>query len=56
VQGVAMNSCDHKHAAGEGRFPIRRKRPVTPRGKAALVVKTRKKYRLSNPLIIKKRK
>jgi len=56
VRGVAMNACDHPHGGGEGRSPIGRKRPVTPWGKAALGIKTRKKNKLSNPLIIKRRK
>jgi len=38
-----MNACNHTHVASEGRFPIGRKRPVTPCGKATLVIKTRKK-------------
>jgi large subunit ribosomal protein L2 len=43
VRGVTMNACDHPHGGGEGRSPIGRKRPVTPWGKPALGVKTRKK-------------
>jgi large subunit ribosomal protein L2 len=56
VRGVVMNPCDHPHGGGEGRSPIGRKRPITPWGKPALGVKTRKKNKLSNQYIIRKRK
>ena len=48
VRGVVMNACDHPHGGGEGRSPVGRKRPVTPWGKPALGIKTRKKNKVSN--------
>ena len=37
---------DHPHGGGEGRAPIGRTRPLTPWGKPALGIKTRKKKKL----------
>ncbi|MDC9031982.1 50S ribosomal protein L2 [Columbia Basin potato purple top phytoplasma] len=54
VRGAAMNPNDHPHGGGEGRAPIGRKAPMTPWGKKALGVKTRKKNKNSNKLILKK--
>ena len=51
-----MNPCDHPHGGGEGRSPIGRKRPITPWGKAALGVKTRKKKKSKRYLYCKKKK
>ncbi|WP_323847881.1 MAG: 50S ribosomal protein L2 [Phytoplasma sp.] len=56
VRGSAMNPNDHPHGGGEGRAPIGRKAPMTPWGKKALGVKTRKKNKSSNSLILKNRK
>jgi large subunit ribosomal protein L2 len=56
VRGVTMNACDHPHGGGEGRSPIGRKNPVTPWGKPALGVKTRKKNKISDIYIIRRRK
>ncbi|MBI4128524.1 MAG: 50S ribosomal protein L2 [Parcubacteria group bacterium] len=56
VRGSAMNPVDHPHGGGEGRQPIGLKHPKTPWGKPALGVKTRKKHRWSNRLILKRRK
>ena len=57
VRGSAMNPCDHPHGGGEGRAPIGlRKGPKTPWGKQAFGVKTRKKKKYSDKLIIQKRK
>ena len=56
VRGKAMNPCDHPHGGGEGSNPIGLKHPKTPTGKPALGVKTRKKEKVSNKLIIKRRK
>jgi large subunit ribosomal protein L2 len=56
VRGVTMNACDHPHGGGEGRSPIGRKTPVTPWGKPALGVKTRKKNKISDIYIIRRRK
>jgi len=57
VRGSAMNPCDHPHGGGEGRAPIGlRKGPKTPWGKLAYGVKTRKKKKWSDKLILKRRK
>merc|ERR1711941_220672 len=42
VRGSVMNPIDHPHGGGEGRQPIGLKTPVTPWGKPALGLKTRK--------------
>lgn len=55
VRGSVMNPCDHPHGGGEGRAPIGRTRPLTPWGKAALGIKTRKKKKLSDIYILKHR-
>lgn len=55
VRGSAMNPVDHPHGGGEGRAPIGLKHPKTPWGKPALGVKTRKKNKLSNKYIIRRR-
>ena len=56
VRGSVMNPCDHPHGGGEGRSPIGRKRPITPWGKAALGVKTRKRRKASDIYIVRRRK
>jgi len=56
VRGSAMNPVDHPHGGGEGNQPIGLKHPKTPWGKPALGVKTRKKSKQSDKLIIKRRK
>nr|YP_010444091.1 ribosomal protein L2 [Haramonas pauciplastida]UTE94978.1 ribosomal protein L2 [Haramonas pauciplastida] len=56
VRGVVMNPCDHPHGGGEGRSPIGKTRPVTPWGKSALGIKTRKKNKYSDIYILKARK
>lgn len=56
VRGTAMNPVDHPHGGGEGNQPIGLKHPKTPWGKPALGVKTRKKGKQSDKLIIKRRK
>jgi large subunit ribosomal protein L2 len=56
VRGSAMNPVDHPHGGGEGRQPIGLKYPKTPWGKHALGVKTRKRNKWSNKLIIQRRK
>jgi large subunit ribosomal protein L2 len=56
VRGVVMNPCDHPHGGGEGRSPIGRSRPVTPWGKPALGIKTRRNNKYSDFCIIRKRK
>jgi len=54
VRGSVMNPCDHPHGGGEGRTPIGRTRPLTPWGKPALGIKTRKKKKLSDPYILRR--
>ena len=55
VRGSVMNPCDHPHGGGEGRAPIGRARPLTPWGKPALGMKTRKKKKLSDNYILRRR-
>jgi large subunit ribosomal protein L2 len=55
VRGSVMNPCDHPHGGGEGRAPIGRTRPLTPWGKPALGMKTRKRKNLSNAYILRRR-
>jgi large subunit ribosomal protein L2 len=55
VRGSVMNPCDHPHGGGEGRAPIGRTRPLTPWGKPALGMKTRKRKKLSDAYIIRRR-
>lgn len=55
VRGVVMNPNDHPHGGGEGKSPIGRPAPVTPWGKPALGLKTRKKNKSSNKLIVRRR-
>jgi len=55
VRGSAMNPVDHPHGGGEGRTSIGLKHPKTPWGKPALGVKTRKRKKWTNKLIIQRR-
>ncbi len=55
VRGSVMNPNDHPHGGGEGRAPIGRSGPCTPWGKPALGLKTRKKNKQSNKLIVRRR-
>ena len=55
VLGSVMNPNDHPHGGGEGRAPIGRPGPCTPWGKPALGLKTRKKNKQSNKLIVRRR-
>ena len=55
VRGSVMNPTDHPHGGGEGRAPIGRSGPCTPWGKPALGLKTRKKKKQSNKLIVRRR-
>jgi len=55
VRGSVMNPCDHPHGGGEGRAPIGRTRPLTPWGKPALGIKTRKRKKLSDAYILRQR-
>lgn len=54
VRGSVMNPNDHPHGGGEGKSPIGRPTPVTPWGKPALGLKTRKKKKYSDRLIVKR--
>ena len=54
VRGSVMNPNDHPHG-GEGRTPIGRKSPMTPWGKKAMGVKTRKTKKASDKLIVRRR-
>ncbi len=56
VRGSVMNPVDHPHGGGEGRAPVGRPGPLTPWGKPALGYKTRKKNKISNKFIVKRRK
>ena len=53
-RGSVMNPCDHPHGGGEGRAPIGRSGPVTPWGKPALGMKTRKTKNRSDKFIVKR--
>ena len=54
-RGSVMNPNDHPHGGGEGRAPIGRKSPMTPWGKPALGVKTRKSKKKSERLIVSRK-
>ena len=56
VRGSVMNPNDHPHGGGEGRAPIGRKSPLTPWGKPALGMKTRKNKKASTKLIVSRKK
>lgn len=55
VRGTAMNPVDHPYGGGEGKQPRGTKRPKTAWGKIVGGVKTRKKKKWSNKLIVKRR-
>ena len=55
VRGSVMNPNDHPHGGGEGKAPVGRKSPMTPWGKPAMGLKTRKSKKASNKLIIRRR-
>ncbi|MCI9540101.1 MAG: 50S ribosomal protein L2 [Lachnospiraceae bacterium] len=55
VRGSVMNPNDHPHGGGEGKTGIGRSGPVTPWGKPALGLKTRKTKKSSNKLIVRRR-
>ncbi|MCI8525111.1 MAG: 50S ribosomal protein L2 [Oscillospiraceae bacterium] len=55
VRGSVMNPCDHPHGGGEGKSPVGRPGPVTPWGKPAMGLKTRKKKNPTNKFIVKRR-
>ena len=55
VRGSVMNPNDHPHGGGEGKTSIGRPGPCTPWGKPALGLKTRKKNKQSNKMIVRRR-
>ncbi|MBQ7714506.1 MAG: 50S ribosomal protein L2 [Clostridia bacterium] len=55
VRGSVMNPCDHPHGGGEGKSPIGRPTPVTPWGKPALGLKTRKKKNRTDKFNVNRR-
>lgn len=55
VRGSVMNPNDHPHGGGEGKAGIGRVSPVTPWGKPALGLKTRKRRKASDKYIMKRR-
>ena len=55
VRGSVMNPNDHPHGGGEGKAGIGRPGPSTPWGKPALGLRTRKKNKKSNKLIVRRR-
>ena len=56
VRGTAMNPRDHPHGGGEGKTLVGRRRgPATPWGKLARGVKTRKRKKGSDRLILQRR-
>ena len=55
VRGSVMNPNDHPHGGGEGKAGIGRSGPCTPWGKPALGLKTRKKKKQSNKMIVRRR-
>jgi len=56
VRGSAMNPIDHPYGGGEGRTQRGTKQPKSIYGKVTGGVKTRKRKKYSNKLIIKRRK
>ncbi len=56
VRGSAMAAVDHPHGGGEGRTGIGLKHPKTKWGRPAYGVKTRRKRKPSQKLILKRRK
>ena len=56
VRGSVMNPNDHPHGGGEGRAPVGRAQPMTPWGKPALGLRTRKNKKASDKLIVSRRK
>ncbi|MBE5968158.1 MAG: 50S ribosomal protein L2 [Lachnospiraceae bacterium] len=55
VRGSVMNPNDHPHGGGEGKTGIGLPSPLSPWGKPTLGLKTRKKNKKSNKMIIRRR-
>lgn len=56
VRGIVMNAVDHPHGGGEGKSSIGRKKPMTPWGHCALGKKTRRIFRYSDTLILRRQR
>lgn len=56
VRGTVMNPVDHPHGGGEGKNHTSGRPSVTPWGKPTKGYRTRKKKKVSNALIIRRRK
>jgi len=54
VRGFVMNPVDHPHGGGEGKSPVGMPSPMTPWGKKAMGLKTRKKKNRSDRFIVKR--
>ena len=55
VRGSVMNPNDHPHGGGEGKSPVGRPGPVTPWGKPAMGLKTRKTKNPTDKFIVRRR-
>ena len=55
VRGSVMNPNDHPHGGGEGKSPVGHPSPMTPWGKPAMGLKTRKAKNRTNKYIFKRR-
>ena len=55
VRGSVMNPNDHPHGGGEGKSPVGHPGPITPWGKSAMGLKTRKAKNRTNKYIFKRR-
>ncbi|MBU1145619.1 MAG: 50S ribosomal protein L2 [Firmicutes bacterium] len=55
VRGSVMNPVDHPHGGGEGKQPVGHPSPLTPWGKVALGMITRKSHKSSDKLIVRRR-
>jgi large subunit ribosomal protein L2 len=56
VRGKVMSPRDHPHGGGEGRNPVGRKTPMSRWGKPTLGVKTRRRHKPSDGLIVRHRR
>ena len=56
VRGTVMNPVDHPHGGGEGKNHTSGRPSVSPWGKPSKGFRTRKKKKVSNALIIRRRK
>ena len=56
VRGTVMNPVDHPHGGGEGKNHTSGRPSVTPWGKPTKGYRTRNKKKVSNALIIRRRR